>query len=233
MTAWPLFSLLPARCVFCTRPAPPEGLCDGCRDDLGQLGPACPRCAEPGISGSPAECRRCRAAPPPWRRCRAVLPYAWPADQALIRLKFSRELSIAPALGGLLRDMALRDFADVDALCPVPLHRLRHVRRGFNQALELCRPLLAASGLPLLAGVRRVRNTPPQSGMDRRARQDNLRSAFVATRRLASRHALIVDDVMTTGETCRQLAATLLAGGVQAVSVLVVARAASPDQAGD
>jgi ComF family protein len=130
----------------------------------------------------------------------------------------------------LLAELSLH-FPDVDALVPVPLHRRRHVARGFNQAHELCRPLVRRTGLPLVRDARRIRPTAPQTGLDAVARRRNLRNAFVVVRKLRCRHPLIVDDVMTTGETCRQLALALLKAGAATVNVLTVARAAPPEAA--
>jgi ComF family protein len=117
------------------------------------------------------------------------------------------------------------NFQHADALLPVPLHRSRHTSRGFNQAYELARPLARRSGLPLLTITRRRRRTRPQTGLSAAERRRNLKGAFMLTRRLPCRHPLIVDDVMTTGETCGQLARVLLAAGAKDVSVLVAARA--------
>jgi ComF family protein len=114
---------------------------------------------------------------------------------------------------------------DVDALLPVPLHWLRHGVRGFNQAAELCRPLHRSTGLPVIANVVRRRRTPYQSGLAARQRRHNLAGAFAVRGALRARHVLLVDDVITTGETCSQLARELLAGGVPKVSVLALARA--------
>jgi predicted amidophosphoribosyltransferase len=86
------------------------------------------------------------------------------------------------------------------------------------------------TGLPLVRGARRVRPTDPQTGLDAAARRRTVRNAFVV-RELRCRHPLIVDDVMTTGETCRQLALALRAAGASSVNVLTVARAAPPGAA--
>ena len=115
--------------------------------------------------------------------------------------------------------------ADIDALLPVPLHWWRHATRGFNQADELCRILQKNHKLPLIRNVTRVRATPYQSGLDARSRRRNLRSAFAARGQINARHVLIVDDVITTGETCRQLAKVLRKNGAEKVSVLAIARA--------
>ncbi|MEX2125924.1 MAG: phosphoribosyltransferase family protein [Woeseia sp.] len=119
----------------------------------------------------------------------------------------------------------MQHFQDADALLPVPLHHWRHSLRGFNQAVELCKPLSRETGLPLLRSAKRIRRTRPQTGLDAAARRRNVKDAFAVTGKLNCRHPLIVDDVMTTGETCRQLAHALLDAGAVTVGVLTVARA--------
>ena len=114
---------------------------------------------------------------------------------------------------------------DVDALLPVPLHRRRQVLRGFNQARELSLPLARRFGLPVSDAARRRHATSYQSGLSAAERRNNLRHAFTVTGEQKYRHIVIVDDVVTTGETTRQLATTLIDVGVQQVSVLAVARA--------
>ena len=142
---------------------------------------------------------------PPFTSLAAPFDYAFPVDAALKALKFRRRLDYVPAFANLL-------------------HWRRHARRGFNQALVLCRELASQSGWPLLGHVRRVRATRYQSGLLAQARQHNLRGAFIAHGRIDARHVLLVDDVITTGATCEALAATTLAAGAKKVSVLAVAR---------
>lgn len=226
--------LLPDVCAFCRLTAAKHGICHGCQRDLPELGCSCRRCAEPLAAASQDRllCGRCQRQPPPWQSCRAVLPYAWPVDAALQRLKYSRQLVFAAAFGELLVRETVRAHAEVDALCPVPLHRWRHLHRGFNQAEELCRPVQRATTLPVIKNVRRVRHTAPQSGLGQKARRRNLRDAFRVSGSCKFRHPLLIDDILTTGETCRQLAQLLLDHGAQQVSVLIVARASTKSQAG-
>ena len=155
----------------------------------------------------------------------APLEYSFPVDAALKALKFKRRLDYAPAFAELLRRMISQLPDDIDALLPVPLHWRRHAMRGFNQAVELCGPLRKQMGLPVLSNLKRVKATSKQSGLDADERRRNLQHAFVATAPVEMRHVLIIDDVITTGETCRQLATVVLAAGAKKVSVLAVARA--------
>jgi ComF family protein len=113
-----------------------------------------------------------------------------------------------------------------DLILPMPLHARRLGRRGFNQALELARPLARAWGLPIeVDALRRVRDTPAQSELDAEARRRNVRGAFQAREDAVSgRHVLLFDDVVTTGATVAEAGATLLDAGARAVRVLAVAR---------
>lgn len=112
------------------------------------------------------------------------------------------------------------------ALVPIPLHRGRLRRRGYDQSLELARPLARQLGVPLRDDLlRRVRATAAQSRLDAGARRRNLRGAFaVSAGAAAPSHVALVDDVMTTGATARSAATALLRAGVRRVDVWVRAR---------
>ncbi len=201
--------LMPRRCVFCgTRCKPFEAhICEDCWSDL----PWNRVAYQPDV--------------PPFVAAVAPLAYSFPVDAALKALKFRRRLDYVPAFAELLRRMFCQLPDDIDALLPVPLHWRRHAMRGFNQAAELCEPIREQTGLPVLTSIKRVKPTPKQSGLDALERRRNLQHAFVASGPVEMRHVLIVDDVITTGETCRQLAKVVLAAGAEKVSVLAVARA--------
>lgn len=216
----------PDYCVFCGGGAVGY-FCINCRYDLPRISTACGRCGQPVRVRLPRgiECADCQRRPPPYYRARSAVLYAFPVDTGLKSLKFGHALYYAPAFAELLFAEFLQHFQDADALLPVPLHHWRHSLRGFNQAVELCKPLSRETGLPLLRSAKRIRRTRPQTGLDAAARRRNVKDAFAVTGKLNCRHPLIVDDVMTTGETCRQLAHALLDAGAVTVGVLTVARA--------
>ena len=222
-------TIMPRRCVFCgTRCDDRElEICAGCYDDLPWIDNSCARCAQPVAAMLPenVHCADCQVRPPPFSFAVAPLLYAFPVDAAIKALKFSRKLFYAPAFGKLLERSLANLPGDIDALLPVPLHWRRHAIRGFNQADELCKVLLKNHDITLISNVARKRSTSCQSGLDSKQRRRNLRSAFAVRGRIKSRHVLIVDDVITTGETCRHLARILLEKGAGKVSVLALARA--------
>lgn len=218
-------ALCQPRCLACREPAPPGAdLCPPCREALPWNTPACPRCALPMPLQAPC-CRDCRRRPPPLHRAHAALRYAAPVDRLLPGFKFHRDL----AAGRLLAEAMATRFSALprpDALLAVPLHRARLRRRGYDQALELARPLARALDLPLLPGIlQRLRATRPQSELDGAARARNLRGAFaVDTAAPLPRHVVLVDDVMTTGATLYAAARTLRQAGVSRVDAWVCAR---------
>lgn len=224
---WLERELMPVSCVFCGEPDDERGryVCPGCAADLVHNAPACRRCALPLAAASDLPCGACQAQPPPFDTVVAPLVYTYPVDAAIRQFKFHRKLWYVPGFTEILVAAADALPGSIDAVLPVPLHRLRQVRRGFNQAIELAAPVAKARGLPMLRNVVRRRRTPYQSGLPAAHRRRNLRHAFAVRGHIDAQHVLIVDDVLTTGATCRQLALLLRRHGVASVSVLALARA--------
>lgn len=220
--------LLPPRCLHCGAPgAGGRDLCADCRDSLPHNACACPRCALPIPQPAPA-CGRCIKRPPPASAALAPFVYADPVDRWLPRFKFARDLAAGRVLADLvLEDSRLPALIDgIDAVLPLPLHRSRLAERGYNQALELARPLARAFDLPLRQDwLRRVRATAPQTGLDARARRRNLRGAFVADAAMRGQRVLLVDDVITTGSSMLEATRACRRAGAIEVRVLAVARA--------
>jgi ComF family protein len=215
--------LYPPWCVLCGGPAGTRDLCAGCEADLPRNLPACPRCALP--CAAPGTCATCMRHSPPWDAAFALLRYGYPADGLLKAFKFGRQLAAGRVLGELMAE-ALRPGTRPELILPVPLHARRERERGFNQAEELARPV--ARALCVAVDVRlcvRVRATPPQSGLDARARRRNVRGAFTLRGALGAQHVAIIDDVVTTGATVAALAALLRRAGARRIEVWSAARA--------
>jgi len=167
---------------------------------------------------------------PPQSRSVAPLRYAQPVDRLVTQLKFAQQLAAGRALVELMRnhDGVMSLLSGVSLAVPIPLHRTRLRERGYNQALELLRPLVARTSIPLgLTALIRHRQTLPQTGLDAPSRRRNLRRAFSADPLQVQDHCvLLVDDVITTGTTVAEAARTLLQAGAREVRVLAAARVA-------
>lgn len=219
-----LSSLFGGTCFLC-RGAAPGVICAQCDADLPRL-PAelCPRCALP--SPRSETCGRCLTHPPNYDATVAALAYAFPADALLHAFKFRGEL----ALGDVLAHALLaRAAPEAERLIPVPLSPARLRSRGYNQALELARTLARETRMPLdFSLCERQKDSPAQTELPLAERVRNVRGVFRCTGDVRNKTIAVVDDVMTTGATLDELAATLKAAGAARVVNWVVARTLPP-----
>jgi ComF family protein len=222
--------LLPSCCALCGD-ACGKVVCSPCHRQYVAMRQRCPRCANPLEDVGSALCGGCLSGAPAFDATVAAADYAAPLDQLVLQLKFGARLALAPWFAQLLRDALLAQpgFALPEVLCPVPLGPARLVERGFNQALEIARPLASTLGVPLQARLaQRVVDTRAQSGVTPGERKRNIRGAFAVAPEMvdlvAGRHVGVVDDVMTSGSTLDELAGVLKQAGAARVSNLVFAR---------
>ncbi len=220
------------RCLCCGTPVPfaelgDSVLCSGCRPALSRrVRGFCPSCGElmawPDQENAP--CGRCLREAPPWRRFFFHGAYEDRLRDLVLRLKDGRELALARGLGSLLaRHPDLTP--EYDALVPAPMHGRRLRERGFNQALELARPVAGALRAPLAPELlRRHKAARPQTGLSRAERRANLRGVFAASEAVRDKRLLLVDDIATTGATLEQATRALLQAGAIFVDVAVLAR---------
>jgi ComF family protein len=220
--------LLPSACALCGL-ASEGAVCAGCEEQFLAPRLRCARCGNPVASGGP--CADCIAGGGAFDATVVAADYARPLDQLVLQLKFGARLALAPWCARVLRDavLARRGMALPELLCPVPLGAGRLAGRGYNQALEIARPLAKALGMPLEPRLAlRARETLAQSTVAPGERRRNIRGAFtLAPHTMAlvrGRHIGVVDDVMTSGATLEELAATLKRFGAARVSNFVFAR---------
>lgn len=215
-------ALLAQDCLLCAANADAGLLCRDCLSDLPAL-PAdlCPVCAEASPGSHP--CGACLKQAPHFDATLAALEYRFPTDKIIQAFKYQRRLAVA----GFLADRMLageRPAGDLVVPLPLSAHRLRE--RGFNQAVEIARPLAHALGLPLvLDGLTRRLDTVPQATLPWKERRRNVRHAFECAIDLTGKSVIVVDDVMTTGATLDEFARVLKDHGASTVINWVAARA--------
>ncbi len=172
-------------------------------------------------------CITCSANPLPVDWCDAWGEYKGSLERLLHAFKFERHDFLDASLASLVHEtMKVRgDFA-FDAVVPVPMHRTKERRRGYNQAELLALAVARLTGIVCDARLltKRAENET-QSLLARAARAENVRKSFQASPRVSGKSVLIVDDICTTGETFRACARALLDAGAERVCAISVAKA--------
>ncbi len=228
--------LLPPQCARCNVDLPvsrPILLCADCQSRLAGDAIFCHRCGitRMGDGGGKTVCAHCREAKFRFDSVIPLGPYREALRDAILWMKRPSGECLAAAISQLLvarRGTLLRQF-NADCVVPVPMYWGRRFWRGVNSAQVVAEELSRQLGVPMLAGaLGRRRNTLPQKGLGHVERFRNVRGAFALSGGygLGDARVLVVDDIMTTGATCSEVAKTLKKGGVIAVSAVVVGRAA-------
>jgi ComF family protein len=186
----------------------------------------CVCCALP-IFIHDTHCGACLKNPPSFNSTLVACDYVAPFDQLVLSLKFGHRLAIASAIADLLAKEMTKEIPDL--FIAVPLSRPRLAQRGFNQALEIAKPLAHKVDRPIYANLlHRVRDTQAQTLLHPDQRQENILNAFSLNDdyadKIRGRHIGVVDDVMTTGATLNEVARCLKKNGASRVSNIVFAR---------
>ena len=229
----PLIDLIyPPRCPLCGEGlAAQGGLCASCWQELAIPGePACALCQRPFAGGMPQGtiCAPCLAQPPRHDGIAAGTLYNHASRKLVLAFKHGRRIALAPLLARLVA-ARLPELDGEWLAVPVPLHRLRLWRRGFNQSALLAREIARLSGAEVLVdGLVRRKATPMLGGLGRKARARALAGAIAVHPRRAARlkgaRVLLVDDVMTSGATSDACVAALKRAGAERVVVACFAR---------
>lgn len=235
-------STLVSQCALC-HAWPSQPVCSPCESRFGAPQRRCRKCAllmPPDISGGardlPNVCWPCQKHPPPVVQTWAALTYAFPWSNLIARYKFGQQPGWAPLFAQLMLKQAdaaecLAQLKPSDWVLPLPLAPQRLRSRGFNQSWLLVQHLVRQSATAAQADatlLMRIRDTLPQSDLQREERLTNVQGAFMVdplrAQLLAGRHVVLVDDVMTSGASVYTAALALLSAGASQVTACVLAR---------
>ena len=230
----PLVDLVyPPRCPACGEGIGEQaGLCASCWDDLHiPTEPWCATCQRPFVDAAVQEgaiCAPCMASPPRHDGIASGTLYNDTARKLVLAFKHGGRIALAPMLARLVA-ARMGPAQPGNVLVPVPLHRWRLWRRGFNQAALLARELeRRGHGRMLPDGLIRTRHTPALGGLGAKARQRALAGAIRvrprAKPRIAGRDVWLIDDVLTSGATSAACVAALKKGGARSVRIACFSR---------
>lgn len=226
-------AIFPPRCFLCADIISQKGhVCVSCWRELQFItAPQCGCCGHPFeyAVGEDALCGACIQDEPAYDKARAVLSYDDASRKLVTRFKFSDMTHSGHTLASWMIRAGEQCTRDADVIVPVPLHRMRLVKRRYNQAAILARYIARQTELPLLVdGLKRLKHTTPQSGLSRRQRKLNVKGAFAVPssrlQQIEKKRILLIDDVMTTGATLEACAKALKKAGAAQVRVLTLAR---------
>ena len=178
------------------------------------------------MTNNPAKCNDCLKHPPVQTRTEVVFVYQGAIPYLIKALKFAHNHASGRILGTLMAEYFSTLDKKPDLLIPVPLHPNRYQQRGYNQSIELARPVAQKLRIPLVVDACiRIRSTQAQSRLNAKERQRNIRGAFHMHTALQADHIAIIDDVITTGSTASEMAKVLHQQGVRRIDVWACAKA--------
>jgi len=218
--------LYPAQCRHCGEsldPADGHYICKTCWQEIQPIKkPYCETCGHPlnPNAALPEIIPSCNNCPEDlsFRKARSAAIYESAAGVAFRLLKYHGKTIMAKPLADLMIEAMpmLFGMEDYDCIVPVPLHKRRRRKRGYNQVELIGERLSRATNIPMeLYNLVKIANTPPQVGLSYRERQRNVHGHFdvTAPSRLTGKRILLIDDVLTTGATMSESARTLLRKG--------------------
>lgn len=227
--------LFPPLCIICdaTRPRAEAWLCAACikkLTDNHEKRKPCPCCGQ--------NSRRAHCSCPEgsnWsvdiESVFSLFDFDATVKDLLHQTKYRGKKSLAVWTGSYFADrIGEHVLSGIDAIVPVPLHKKREKKRGYNQSFMFAKGIASIKNtIPVLPGlVKRVKNTVTQTALNRDKRADNMEGAFIVTPDgtdfIKGKRLLLIDDVVTTGVTTKEVAKALRAGGCVGIKVLSIAR---------
>jgi ComF family protein len=217
-------ALFPSRCLICSgQDLVRHGVCGQCRSRIQKInGPTCEICGK--AVGMPGICLECQVDPPPYNRLLSVCRYEGLIRDVIHRFKYRKSTVFKKFLAEIIFEALSGMEASPDILTFVPLHWSRMIRRGYNQSALIARELSGYMGMGVRYGIlRKTRNTQSQVGLEKKERERNLRSAFSA-RDVEGKSVMVVDDVITTGQTAREVSKALKRAGASQIIFVSIGR---------
>ena len=220
------------KCLICEREIFDGGyFCKDCEEKLPKITDAyCNHCGRK-LKVSALFCTTCKGNLTKVDKARSLYEYGGDIGSLVKKAKYSGAKYVYEAFTEDLKNLYLKTCFNADYITFVPTTEKTLKERGFNQSEILAENLSVAVNVPMFRGVKKVKETPHQAGLNAKDRFKNLKTAFRLTDRklLTGKTVLIVDDVTTTGATSESLAEKLKGAGAAKVYLITVCSVSSPD----
>ena len=219
------------KCICCKEELKSRNVYDMCEDCYSTLPfikhNFCIRCGLKFEKDGSGTCLNCKATNFSFEFARSAVNFDDKVIPVIHKFKYARYKFLAEPLSYLLYDTLLTQDWKIDLICYVPLFSKREKERGYNQSRELANNLSTLSNIPVFDDIERTRDTPTQTKLSRKERQENVKDCFKVTNksRIKNLNILIIDDVFTTGSTSNEISKELKKSGANKVYVLTVAHA--------
>ncbi len=224
--------VFPLSCELCGALLPahePKGICLACQNTISLIAP--PHCESCGrtVSKDSKRCRHCLKENFHFDRAYACVYYDEKMKKLLHAFKFERRRYLLPCFTNILGEFMEKYLSHVpwDLAVSVPMNSAHERERGFNQAKLFGAALAKKSGKPHAAQALGCRKAEiPQSSLKKSDRKQNVKDRFFLQKSpgVASSHVLLVDDILTTGQTASACAKVLKDAGARVVTLLALAR---------
>ena len=223
---WCLGILYPQTCCFCGKISR-EKLCAQCAKKVEYIEePRCKKCGKPISQEEKEFCYDCEKRELSYEQGRSLWLHKGPVRWSVYQFKYhNRRIYGAFYAEELFRMYGEQIKAwEIQTIIPIPLHRRRRRKRGYNQAEILAKHLGRLTGIVVdTKSVIRIRNTKPQKKLNRRQRKSNLEVAFkVVKDAKLPQNILLIDDIYTTGNTIDAVTRVLKEKGAQKVWFLTI-----------
>lgn len=217
--------LYPPVCVFCGEICK-QGICEECRKKVGIIKePRCKKCGKPIHQEEKEFCYDCEREELCYEQGRSLWLHKLPVSSSIYAFKYKNRRIYGEIYG---REMAkafrkLIHLWQIDVIVPVPLHKKKQKKRGYNQAEILAKEIGFRVNIPVdVTLVKRKINTIPQKEFSRKERKKNLKNAFEITKKIEGKRVLIIDDIYTTGSTIDAISVLLKKAGVEKTYFLTI-----------
>lgn len=217
--------LYPIKCPFCGA-VTGDGICSVCRKQITKIsGTYCLKCGKPIRHTEEEYCYDCKKNKHVFCGGRALWVHKSPVSDAIYALKYQNRRIYGEIFGKELAKQyeSYLKKRQISLIIPIPLHKRKLRKRGYNQAAIIAQRLGAETGIPVDDRIlRRVRETLPQKNLNDKERRKNIRNAFEAAGPVNAENIVLIDDIYTTGSTLDEAARTLRRAGAQNVWFLTI-----------